>query len=289
MRRAIPVNDCSASIALRHRHSRVPGGRDRGQRVLHVVRADQRPARPCHATCRLRAPRSARSRRRRRRRARSTTRCELQRRRAESFGRRPAAHRQSGLEPRIRRIPDDAAGAGNDAHEMMELPLDRGHVGVDVGVVELEVVEDRGARAVVDELGALVEERRVVLVRLDDEERRAARGARWLSKFAGTPPMRNPGDEPGMLQDPRQDATRWSSCRACRRPPAPSDPAAPRAPATPGPRHTECRSRAALRSPAGRASSRCRRPRHPASSSAAPLRTLRHLDPSASSCVLIGG
>ena len=54
---------------------------------------------------------------------------------------------------------------------MMELRLDRGEVGKDVGVVELEVVEHRGARPVVHELRALVEERRVVLVGLDHEER----------------------------------------------------------------------------------------------------------------------
>ena len=41
----------------------------------------------------------------------------------------------------------------------------------DVGVVELEVVEHRRARAVVHELAALVEEGGVVFVRLDDEGR----------------------------------------------------------------------------------------------------------------------
>ena len=68
-------------------------------------------------------------------------------------------------------VHDEPPVRRHRAHEMMELRLDRREVGEDVGVVELEVVEDRGARPVVDELRALVEERRVVLVGLDDEER----------------------------------------------------------------------------------------------------------------------
>ena len=69
-------------------------------------------------------------------------------------------------------------GARHGAHQVVELALDRGEVGIDVGVVEFEVVEDRGARPVVHELGALVEERGVVLVGLDHEERDSRRGAR---------------------------------------------------------------------------------------------------------------
>ena len=55
---------------------------------------------------------------------------------------------------------------------MLELAFDRGEVRIDVGVIVFEVVEHQRARPVVHELGALVEERRVVLVGLDDEERR---------------------------------------------------------------------------------------------------------------------
>ncbi len=52
----------------------------------------------------------------------------------------------------------------------MELGFDRGEIGEDVRVVEFEVVQNRGARPVVDELRALVEERGVVLVGFDHEE-----------------------------------------------------------------------------------------------------------------------
>ena len=66
-------------------------------------------------------------------------------------------------------VGDDQAVAGHGAHQMVELGFDRRQVGKDVGVVVFEVVEDRRARPVVDELAALVEEGGVVLVGLDDE------------------------------------------------------------------------------------------------------------------------
>ena len=68
-------------------------------------------------------------------------------------------------------IRDDQAIAAERAHQMMKLGLDRSQIRKDVRVIELEVVQNRGARMVVDELRALVEERRVVLVGFDHEER----------------------------------------------------------------------------------------------------------------------
>lgn len=53
---------------------------------------------------------------------------------------------------------------------MVELALDGGEIREDVRVIELQVVHHQGARVVVDELGAFVEEGAVILVRLDDEE-----------------------------------------------------------------------------------------------------------------------
>ena len=48
---------------------------------------------------------------------------------------------------------------------------DRFEIGVDVGVIEFDVVEDERAGAVVKKLGPLVEKGRVVLVAFDDEIR----------------------------------------------------------------------------------------------------------------------
>ncbi|MNV52305.1 hypothetical protein D3C71_1443890 [compost metagenome] len=63
----------------------------------------------------------------------------------------------------------DAARAGDGAHQMVELRFDGGQIGEDVGVVVFQVVQDGGARAVMDKLRTLVEEGRVVFVRLDHE------------------------------------------------------------------------------------------------------------------------
>jgi hypothetical protein len=62
----------------------------------------------------------------------------------------------------------------DDVQQPREGGLDGGEVGIDVRVVELDVAHDRDRRQVVDELGPLVEEGRVVLVALDHE--RLARG-----------------------------------------------------------------------------------------------------------------
>ena len=86
---------------------------------------------------------------------------------------------------------------------MVELPLDGREVGEDVRVVELEVVQHGRARPVVDELRALVEERRVVFVGLDREEarRREPRRAVEVHRHAA---HEEAGFESGVLQDPRE-------------------------------------------------------------------------------------
>ena len=99
----------------------------------------------------------------------------------------PATHREDALQRLVARIDDEAALPRHRAHEVVELALDRGEVVEDVGVVELEVVEDRGARPVVDELAALVEERGVVLVGLDHERRVARAEPRRDAEVARVP------------------------------------------------------------------------------------------------------
>src|ERR1044072_5034426 len=59
----------------------------------------------------------------------------------ETFARRPRAHRERGREVCIAGIPQDATRARHGAHQVVELPLDGAEVLVDVGVVELEVVQ----------------------------------------------------------------------------------------------------------------------------------------------------
>src|SRR5581483_3908111 len=152
----------------------MPGRREGGERVFHVVGTDQRPL---HRTlqpsaleyiearivfcplCGARGPRGAHV---------------LRTRAREPLERRPAAHLQGLLQSRVGGIPDNEAAAGDDAHEMVELPLNRLNIRINVSVIVFEVVEHHRAGVVVNELGALVEEGRVVFIGFDDEERRLA-------------------------------------------------------------------------------------------------------------------
>src|SRR4029077_12478445 len=69
----------------------------------------------------------------------------------------------------IRAVDDQAAAGANAADQVVKLCLDGLQVSEDVGVVELQVVQDRDVRKIVDELAALVEKCGVVLVGLDHE------------------------------------------------------------------------------------------------------------------------
>ena len=100
---------------------------------------------------------------------------------------------------------DDQPATRDGAHQMMELALDLTEIVEDVGVVELQVVEDQGAWSIVDELGALIEEGGVVLVRLDHEEGRGAqpRGQPEIQRHTADQEARG---ETGVLQDPGEHA-----------------------------------------------------------------------------------
>src|SRR5207237_8161452 len=91
----------------------------------------------------------------------------------------------------------------DSSHEVVKLPLDGGKIIEDVSMIELQVVQDRCASAVVNELRALVEECGVVLVRFDYEER-AAGMARRGRKIERNAAKQKPGRSPGALEDPGQ-------------------------------------------------------------------------------------
>ena len=146
--------------------------------------------------------------------------------------------------PAFHRMRPDA---GNGAHQVMELLLDRAEVLVDVGVIELEVVEDQRARAVVDELGALVEERRVVFIGLDDEILSCPPKPRTDRKVSGHAADQESRDRGRRARGSTPACSRSWSCRACPRRRARARRAALRAPAIRAPRCRECRCRAAPR------------------------------------------
>ena len=99
------------------------------------------------------------------------------------------------------RVGDDATARGDRAHQVVELGLDRAEVGKDVGVVELEIVEDRRARPVMHELRALVAEGGVVLVGLDHEEGRLGQTRRHAEVLRHAADQEG-GRQPGVFQYP---------------------------------------------------------------------------------------
>ena len=81
----------------------------------------------------------------------------------------PVPHVQHALQTLLIRIHHQPTTGGHGAHKMVELPLDRGQVVKNICVVELKVVQNRGARAVVDELAAFVKKRSVVFIGFNDK------------------------------------------------------------------------------------------------------------------------
>ena len=75
--------------------------------------------------------------------------------------------------------------------------LTAGEVGVDVGVVELDVGEDGGVGEVVEELGALVEEGGVVLVAFEEEGPRLRADAGGADHEGGAEVLGDASDEEG--------------------------------------------------------------------------------------------
>ena len=73
--------------------------------------------------------------------------------------------------------------------EALECSLHCFEIGVDIGVIELNVREDQRVRKVVQKLRALVEEGGVVFVAFNDE------GARGTQLKAGAEVLRNAADE----------------------------------------------------------------------------------------------
>ena len=69
------------------------------------------------------------------------------------------------------RIGHDQTVIRDRAHEVVKLRLNRCEVRKNIGVVEFQIIQNRGARTVMHEFTAFVEKRGVVLIRLDHEKR----------------------------------------------------------------------------------------------------------------------
>ena len=85
----------------------------------------------------------------------------------------------------------------------MELSLDSGQIRKDIGVVILQIIDNCCLRVVMNKLGALVEESRVVLVCFHHKIAATAQ-SRGYAKIRGHATNEKTRLKPGAVQNPRQ-------------------------------------------------------------------------------------
>ncbi len=120
---------------------------------------------------------------------------------------RPAAHVQHLVQVAVILWRNDEAGRRHGAHQMVKLALDLRQVIEDIRVVEFQIVHHQGARMVVNELAALVEEGGIVFIRFHHEEGHVTE-ARRLAKIARHAADEEARLQPAMLQYPGQHGRR---------------------------------------------------------------------------------
>ena len=125
----------------------------------------------------------------------------------KALHRRPASLLQQLCDIGVRAVDDQLPASRRAAQQQVELPHHRFQVGVDVGVVVLDIVDDHGAGAVVQEFRVLVEERRIVFVPLDDEVPAASQPRRAV-EVSGRAADQKAGFQAGVLQQPGHHAGR---------------------------------------------------------------------------------
>src|SRR4051812_5934224 len=85
---------------------------------------------------------------------------------AESLNRRPSSFCKYSLQGCVLPIHHQKTRFRHDPYEVSKLAFNRSEIVEDVGMVELEIIQNRGLRTVMHELGALIEERGVVFIGL---------------------------------------------------------------------------------------------------------------------------
>ena len=93
------------------------------------------------------------------------------------------------------------AGARHGTHQMVELALDGGQIVKDVGVIELQVVQNGCARVVMDKLAAFVKKRSVVFISLNHKGL-ALPQAGGNAEVQGHAADQKAWAQPGLLQNP---------------------------------------------------------------------------------------
>ena len=90
----------------------------------------------------------------------------------------PAAHRNHSFKGLFALRVDDQTAGGHSTHQMVKLAFNRRQIWKNIRVIVFKIVQHRRARPVMHKLGALVEERTVVLVRLHNKKWRPAQAGR---------------------------------------------------------------------------------------------------------------
>ena len=174
-RRLTPANGRSPLASRRPADAdRACADGDRRQRVPHVVRAEQRHVERAERRAACAARRTTCPRRRRREVAAPASRRPSPRPNVSTG--RPRASRQTRRASGLSAPSSSRPCRGTRFTSRAKRQPHRVEVRVDVGVVELDVVDHRDVGQVLQELRRLVEERAVVFVAFDDEVAPAARG-----------------------------------------------------------------------------------------------------------------
>src|SRR5256885_9612091 len=172
------------------------GGHDR-KRVAHVQFADEVEVKPEAGNFKLR---------RRRRQL------EIERvhgvvlAEAEAFD-RTLRHVEQRRKVQVVAIGQQQAVARNQSDEVFERRLDGGQVLENVGVVKLQIVDNRDLRQVMNELAPLVEKRGVVFVPFDDDPFAVGK-PRALAEIIWNSADEVARSQPVVLQDPGEQRRR---------------------------------------------------------------------------------
>jgi hypothetical protein len=124
----------------------------------------------------------------------------------EALDWRPATALQYAFQAGFVCIADDQAGGGQGAHQVVKLCFDRSKIAENVCMIEFKIVQNSSARAVMNELGALVTEGGVVFVGFDDEERCVAEAGR-NAKIKRHAANQEAGRHVGVFEYPGQHRT----------------------------------------------------------------------------------
>ena len=115
----------------------------------------------------------------------------------------PTTALEHAVKIRITAVADNQTVARHGAQQMMKLRFYGREVVENIRMIVFEVIQNRRARMVMHELGTFVEERGVVFVGFDDEERRWGKPCRHTKILRHAADQKS-GIKPAVFEHPRQ-------------------------------------------------------------------------------------